>query len=274
VTDLQPWLEADILSLGVAADEVRRRTLGSATVTYLRVHVMTAAHLAIGATVPEAAAEVRVHELPATLDQACAQVRFLNAIAGRRRVAAFSMADIEERAAGGWGTVANVLQALVAAGIDDVAELPVDRLADLSASVAALRRAGADPQRVTLSHAITDRKLQIIETVREVFAAASSLRRFSPLPRVAPADKPTTGYDDVRMVALARLGLAAASIEVDWSLYGPKLAQVALTFGADHLDAVAAGDDTTLGPRRSTIEDVERNVKAAGFVPQEYSPVG
>jgi 2-iminoacetate synthase ThiH len=58
-------------------------------------------------------------------------------------------------------------------------------------------------------------------------------------------------------------------IEVDWSLYGPKLAQVALSFGADHLDAVPATSDPALGRRRETVEDVERNIRAAGFEPRE-----
>ena len=82
----------------------------------------------------------------------------------------------------------------------------------------------------------------------------------------------------MRMVALARLAVAAKSpgpvkIEIDWSLYGPKLAQVALTFGADHLDAVAASTDPALGRRRGTIEDVERNIRAAGFEPEEIRSI-
>ena len=47
--------------------------------------------------------------------------------------------------------------------------------------------------------------------------------------------------------------------------YGPKLAQVALTFGADHLDRVSAIDDAALGRRRTPVEDVKRNIAAAGF---------
>jgi hypothetical protein len=273
VTDLTEMLGANILTLGMTADEARRRIPGSGRVTYLRVHVMTTEAVTGAATVPDAAAEVRIHALPDTLDDACALVRGVSAIAGRRRVAAFSMADIEQRAAAGWGSVETVLSALVAAGLDDVAELPADRLPDLLSSLLALKAAGADPQRVTVSHPIGERKLEILESVRRVFGGVTTLRRFAPLPRVVPADKPTTGYEDVRMIALARLALGATSIEVDWSLYGPKLAQVALTFGADHLDGVSASNDNTLGPRRSTIEDVERNIRAAGFEPQEYTPV-
>jgi 2-iminoacetate synthase ThiH len=54
-------------------------------------------------------------------------------------------------------------------------------------------------------------------------------------------------------------------IQVDWSQYGPKLAQVALTFGANDLDRVSRVDDQSLGRRRTSVEDVRRNVAAAGF---------
>ena len=96
------------------------------------------------------------------------------------------------------------------------------------------------------------------------------LRSFAPLPRSWAAASPTTGYEDVRQIALARL-LAdnIPSIQVDWSLYGPKLAQVALTFGADDLDAVPGRDDESEGRRRATLEEVRRNIQAAALVPVE-----
>jgi aminodeoxyfutalosine synthase len=81
---------------------------------------------------------------------------------------------------------------------------------------------------------------------------------------------PTTGYDDVKRVALARLVVEnVPSIQVDWSLYGPKLAQVALTVGADDLDGVSVEEDTGEGRRRTPIEDVLRNIRAAGLEPAE-----
>ena len=84
---------------------------------------------------------------------------------------------------------------------------------------------------------------------------------------------PTTGYDDVRVVALARLAVSTVPhIQVDWSQYGPKLAQVALTFGADELDRVSPIDDESLGRRRMAAEDVKRNIAAAGFVAVERDP--
>jgi 2-iminoacetate synthase ThiH len=59
------------------------------------------------------------------------------------------------------------------------------------------------------------------------------------------------------------------TIQVDWSLYGPKLAQVALTFGADDIDSVSPEDDDSKGHRRSPLEEIRRNIQAAGFEPVE-----
>ncbi len=81
---------------------------------------------------------------------------------------------------------------------------------------------------------------------------------------------PTTGYDDVKRVALARLVVTnVPTIQIDWQLYGPKLAQVALTVGADDVDAVSAEDDESRGLRRAPIEEIRRNIRAAGQEPLE-----
>jgi aminodeoxyfutalosine synthase len=258
-------LEADVLTLGMAADEARRAVTGSNLVTYLRVHVVKAVDVANPAAIPEPASEVRIYGTPLSFEDAVAQVRAIRQVAGARRLAAFSMAEIEAR---GWAT-GDALSALARAGMMDVAELPADQLGDLSRAIATLRQAGIEPRRITTTHPAGDRKIEVIERVKAALAEHPSIRRYAPLPRVAPIDKPTTGYDDVRSIALARLALGATSIEVDWSLYGPKLAQVALTFGADHLDGVSADNDLSMGPRRGTIEDVERNIRAAGFEPRE-----
>jgi hypothetical protein len=264
VSDVRQMLEADVLTLGMAADDARRTVTGSNIVTYRRVHVVHPADLAHALVVPEQASEVRMYDTPESLDQAMAQVRTLAQAAGSRRVAAFSMAALEARA---WATI-DGLRSLADAGLMDVAELPVDQVSDLTGAIARLRQAGINPRRITTAHPVADR-LGIIDRVKAALSEHPSAWRYAPLPRVAPVEKPTTGYDDVRMVALARLALGATSIEVDWSLYGPKLAQVALMFGADHLDSVSADTDTTLGPRRGTIEDVERNIRAAGLEPRE-----
>jgi aminodeoxyfutalosine synthase len=81
---------------------------------------------------------------------------------------------------------------------------------------------------------------------------------------------PTTGYEDVKRVALARLFVDnVPSIQVDWSLYGPKLAQVALTVGADDVDSVSPVDDAPEGHRRAPLEEIRRNIRDAGQEPIE-----
>ena len=101
-------------------------------------------------------------------------------------------------------------------------------------------------------------------------AATGNVASVNPLPTVLSTFRPTTGYDDVKAVALARLALAGVPhLQVDWARYGPKLAQVALTFGANDVDNVSASDDAPLGRRRAPLEEIRRNIEAAGFVPAE-----
>src|SRR3954452_4870785 len=90
-----------------------------------------------------------------------------------------------------------------------------------------------------------------------------------PMPRVTSVAPPTACYDDVQQIAGARLLVDnIESIQVDWALYGPKLAQVALTMGADDVDGLSPleGD---LGRRRSPLEEIRGNIRAAGLEPVE-----
>ena len=92
---------------------------------------------------------------------------------------------------------------------------------------------------------------------------------FAPLPRTV-AQRPSTGYDDVRQVALARLVVDnIESVQIDWGLHGPKLAQLALTFGANDFDSVSPADSVEQGWRRAPLEEITRNITAASFVPVE-----
>ncbi len=267
----------NILTLGMRADDARRRS-GSSRVYYQRVQVLGIAEVRDGLMIPAPASEVRLMDTPAGFDDALHAVRAVKQAAGPRPVSAFSLAEIAARIREGWGDWRTALTKLSAAGMMDFAETPVDLLDDLNELVAMARSAGFSVQRLTIAHAAADRKAEILERIRDCVAEVGGIVRVSPLPRNVPVDKPTTGYEDVRMVALTRLALDNISegrptfVEVDWSLYGPKLAQVALTFGADFLDAVPATTDASLGRRRGTVEDVERNIRAAGFEPQEYRP--
>ncbi len=53
------------------------------------------------------------------------------------------------------------------------------------------------------------------------------------------------------------------------ALYGPKLAQVALTFGADDVNAVSPHDSLERGRRRAPLEEIRRNIRDAAAEPVE-----
>ena len=112
--------------------------------------------------------------------------------------------------------------------------------------------------------------LPLLKAVAELQRGVAVVRAFAPLPRRVNPAAPTTGFEDVKRVALARIIVDnVPSIQVDWSLYGPKLAQVALTVGADDVDGVSAEDETTEGRRRAPLEEIRRNIRAAGQEPVE-----
>lgn len=93
----------------------------------------------------------------------------------------------------------------------------------------------------------------------------------------------TTGSDDLRHIATARLVLDnIPHVKAYWVMVTPKLAQVALTFGADDLDGTVveetiyhmAGAETA---QQLTRSELERVVREAGFTPVErdtlYNPI-
>jgi aminodeoxyfutalosine synthase len=123
---------------------------------------------------------------------------------------------------------------------------------------------------LSIQKPVGDARTPLLITARALAAKFPWLTTIAPLSREQSIAVPTTGYDDVRSVALARLALPGLpNVQVDWTQYGPKLAQVALTFGANDMDRVSPMDDETLGKRRTSVEDVKRNISAAGFQPRE-----
>ena len=144
----------------------------------------------------------------------------------------------------------------------------MDALPD--AVIAILADAGFRRLRLTIENAPAADRRPLFERASALQDKYGCIQALSPLPTVLHAFRPTTGYEDVKAVAVARLTAPnIPTIQVDWSRYGPKLAQVALTFGADDLDAVTASDEAPDGPRRAPIEEVRRNIEAAGFTPAE-----
>ena len=256
----------DVLQVGMLADTVHRSLHGT-RVTYLRV-ALCPYDKPFTEAVPLAAREVRVAGKPESLDVAVTAVEAARAVAGDRTVSAFSWLDIERLAGAGGET--QVLRRLRAAGLDALAEFPLDRVTDPRAALESIVSAGYTHVRLTIDKTPADARTKLFTTAAALTETYPAIRSINPLPSILDSLRPTTGYEDVKSVALARVAAPnIPDVQVDWLRYGPKLAQVALTFGANDLDNVQASDEAPDGRRRAPLEDVRRNIQAAGFEPAE-----
>jgi len=254
--------DRNVVAVGARGDEERRRRHGRKTTfaRVLEVHVN-----AIPGALPASASagEVRIVG-QASADALVAAVAKVRGIAGTIPVTGFSLADLLD-STGGLEGLRDLAARLSASGLYAVSEMPLDRLPSAAQAIRAARDAGLKVLRLTVSESDASSRLRIAELAREIQSAVGGIRAFAPLPRVTSIAQPTTGYDDVRQIAVARLFVDNIdSIQVDWQLYGPKLAQVALTMGADDIDNVSPLDGD-LGRRRSPLEEIRGNTAAAGL---------
>jgi hypothetical protein len=271
--------DRNLIAVGVRGDDERRRRHGTRT-TFVRVFEVhtEALRLAdarsgqpVAGLLPASAApgEIRVTGKPASVEDAVASIKTARAFAGATPVSAFSLTDLLDLAGGTIASLSDLVGRLAAAGLEIIAEASIDRLPDAAAAVRTARAAGVQVPRLTVQAAAAGDGLRLAVLARDIQSSAGGVRAFAPLPRVSSVAQPSTGYDDVKQIAVARL-LAGNidSIQVDWALYGPKLALVALTRGADDVDAVSAleGD---LGRRRSPLEEIRGNITAASLEPVE-----
>jgi aminodeoxyfutalosine synthase len=198
------------------------------------------------------------------------RVRAAAQLAGNAPLTGYSLADLEQLAGREKVTLRALLEETRAAGLELVAEAPIDLLKSARRSIEEVNIAG-----LTLGHLSVHRlpgsdMAPLFKAVVALQREVGVIRAFAPLPRTINPAVPTTGYDDIKRVALARLVVDnVPSIQVDWSLYGPKLAQVALTVGADDVDCVSPFEDISEGRRRAPLEEIRRNIIAAGQDPVE-----
>ena len=273
---------SDIVSVGMISSEARRVRVGD-RVTFVRVaeiSVELAAAAAASAPLPWPAAtsEIRITGTPRSINAAIAAVR---AVALSRDgasdtrtipITAFSLADLWSLANGDGPTLRELAQELRKAGVAAIADVPIDQFPNIDVAGAAVEIISAvgmfapvaswqDPPPDPVA------SLMALHTLQE---RTRAFRAFAPLPRQQSATQPSTGYEDVKIVAVARTVLHNLDhIQVDWTAHGPKLAQVALLFGASDLDRVAPSDDAPLGHRRAPLEEVQRNIKSAFLAPIE-----
>lgn len=250
----------DLIAAGVAGDEVRRRMHGTKT-TFVRVFEIHVEAPPQALPPRTDAGEFRIVGRPESLEGAVAAVKAAAALANGRPVTGFTVDVLQSI-----GSPDQVGRALREAGLVAVAQLPLDRVKDPIAAASALRAAGLDVNVITIDDLSDDPQARVdtCERAKQLQQAVGGFKAFAPLPRTLSVTKPTTGYDDVKQIALARVVVDnIPSIQVDWALYGPKMAQVALTVGADDVDNVSAVDPGILGTRRSPLEEIRTNIKAA-----------
>ena len=256
----------DLLAVGALADDRRRARRGD-RVTFVRVlEIEPPTEDTRGPDVPTGAGEVRLSGPFGDLDRALTAVTRVRESVGDVPVTGFTLHEVAAACGGGAPALREALTALRTVGLSALADARLERL-DGPEWVAAAAEAGVPVTRISVDEARPD-----VAGLRRVAAWGSALtgvRALAPLARTAGTE-PTTGYRDVRQVALARLLVDnIESIQVDWRRDGPKLAQVALTFGADDVDAVSPDDTVEEGRRRAPLEEITRNIRAAGLTPVE-----
>jgi CofH/MqnC C-terminal region len=257
----------NLIEIGVRADEARRALHGT-RVTFVRVMDVPVSGVNLSA-VPVEAGEIRLVGKPESLAQVESGLRALAASGAgghTQSLTGFALHDLTEL-----GELSVVARRLKDWGLEAIAEVAIDRLSHPAEAIRTVHATGLQVARLTVHEPARD-PVDLLAKARDAAGAFAGgvAHAFAPLPRRLDPASPTTGYDDVKLVALARLFLDNVdAIQVDWSLYGPKLAQVALTFGASDLDAVSLDPPSVnlLGPRRAPLEDVLRNIRAASFVP-------
>jgi hypothetical protein len=255
----------DLIAAGAVGDEMRRHMHGLRT-TFVRVfeiHVEAPPEVLPPRT---HAGEFRLVGRPASLDALIASARAAVALAGDVPVTIGSIQDLVGLPA----PVRTACDAVKAAGVTAIARLPFDAIDDVELVASDALASGLRILTLSIDTLEDHRRLETCQRAFDLQMALGGFQAFAPLPRTSSVSRPSTGYDDVKQVALARLVVTnIPSIQVDWSLHGPKLAQVALTVGADDVDNVAAADPGILGTRRSPLEEIKGNIKAAALEPSE-----
>ena len=255
----------DLIGLGMAADAARRRRHGDRT-TFVQVAAVPVEAASPAGPVAADAGELRLTGRPESAESAVGAVRAVVSRAGGVPVTGYAYGDLDALCAGDAVRLGDLLVELREAGLARLASLAADA-ADPEAVVAALDGSGVAVSSLTLGGAAGDDAWRLLRRLRSWEGVGGFCRALAPLPPVEPSP-PATGYNDLRQVALARLLVDNIdSIQVDWSRHGPKLAQVALTFGADDVDAVPAVAVDDKGWRRSPRDENRRNNTAAGFLP-------
>ena len=259
------WESTALVRLGALADE-RRRTICGEEVTFVRVFHVSAHQVPSDLTIPAEAGEVRLSGRLATRDDVVEAVTRTVQVGRDIPVTGFDINDLVALCGEDVGTFEVLLKRLARAGLSRISEASVDDMVD-STWLDRSAGAGVPVNRLT----INDPAISGKDAVGRICSWGDQIAvaAVSPLPQRL-ASVVSTGYENVRRVAMARVLVKNVNcVQVDWNLYGHKLAQVALIFGASDVDGVSPENSLEHGKRRTALETITQNIQAASFKPVE-----
>jgi len=253
----------NLLRLGALADERRRRESGD-RVTFVRVLEVRLDEELDSLKVPDTAGEVRIVGCSDSIDNVVQNVLRIASLSNQVPVTGFRLEDLVSLCADEPGRFERLLSNLKQSGLARVAEVSIDSDIDVI-WIERCVRMGLPINTAVIQDSVLPS--EVVANRIKGWNREYGIKAFSPLPMNLSLE-PTTGYKDVHRVALARVLVDnIPSIQVDWRLYGPKLAQVALAFGANDVDRVSPFDTLEDGRRRGPLEEINKNIRAASLEP-------
>lgn len=253
----------NLLRLGALADD-RRRSETGARVTFVRVFEVILGEEFDSRKIPGTAGEVRISGCSDSIENVIQDVQRVVSLSGRVQVTGFKLEDLVSLCDGELERFERLISGLKQSGLTCVSEVSVDSDIDVNWIKCCVGMG------LPINSAVIQNSVLSADVVANRIKGWNhdyGIRAFSPLPKnLRPG--PSTGYKDVQRVALARVLVDnIPSIQVDWGLYGPKLAQVALAFGANDVDRVSPFDSLENGRRRGPLEELKKNIHAVSLEP-------
>ena len=253
----------NLLRLGALADD-RRRCETGARVTFVRVFEVILGEEFDSRKIPGTAGEVRISGCSDSIENVIQDVQRVVSLSGRVQVTGFKLEDLVSLCDGELERFERLISGLKQSGLTCVSEVSVDSDIDVNWIECCVGMG------LPINSAVIQNSVLSADVVANRIKGWNhdyGIRAFSPLPKnLRPG--PSTGYKDVQRVALARVLVDnIPSIQVDWGLYGPKLAQVALAFGANDVDRVSPFDSFENGRRRGPLEELKKNIHAVSLEP-------
>jgi cyclic dehypoxanthinyl futalosine synthase len=210
----------------------------------------------------------------------------------------FSPPEIQHFAALAQCSVREVLQRLIAAGLDSIPGGGAEILSDRVRQAAAPRKCSSDEwlEVMRTAHALglrttatmmfghietVEERLEHLRRLRDLQDESAGFTAFIPWPfqpdntalAESAAIEKTTGLEYLRMLALSRIYLDNFdNLQASWVTQGPKIAQLALFFGANDFGSTMIEENVVAAAGisfRLSEKEIRRLVCDAGFKPRK-----